>query len=317
MKRIALLALLIALLLPITPVTAFRSPLKRGVGYSTHEDPAQASIDAMVELRADMRTWGHYSGPDWVVPLNTAGLSYYSSVWKPLTSTSFLQQLQAEAVTNPNSVWLYGNEPELMGVTPEEAAAAYPAIRDAIREVDPDAEFVACNVLWGYYGPDWCKRFALSLADTEGIAGLGVHLYLDLMHYSAPYDVCPSENVVVAEFSTELDEAWDMSERYFGGVPLYITEIGQLRDVRQIPGCQFHEAMVTRVLPQLDRDPRVVKYFWFASMADSQNDPSGDDTWCWGCQGSLLTDDLAGLSELGRLYRDFWPRSYIPIGGLR
>ena len=287
---------------------------KWGVGYSTHEEVSQESIQATISLNAKrVRTWGHGRAKWWVEPLKEAGMIYHSSIFKPplVDSTvpeSYLAQLKTEAAANPGSVWIYGNEPEWQGLSPQDSALAFAQCRDAVWQADPGAKFIIGNVLWENRWGDnpgkiWLRDFISYLDTWDGVAGIGVHIYVDFIDIPG---YCPFKaDDVVKALLNAVDEVKEFSVEYASSRPIWITEIGQLQG--ECHGRQrFHKALITRALPRLDEDSQIAAHFWFATMADSDHDPGYD--WCPGCLGSLLTDDLKGISDLGKLYAG-WRRS--------
>lgn len=328
MKKLLLLLGMLVLCIPLQGLA--QGPLgKQGVGY-----PSQTEGDKNLvsELGSKVRTWGlQYA--DWV---DFPG-EYCSSVGKPpmigdLVSSEYLDDLTEEASLNPSGCFIIWNEPDISGPGSNyfpvgEAVVAWPQVRDAVLAGNPDARFIFGNVIWrikysNFYGKVWLEDFMTAYPSlTEEIHAWGFHFYLEMLvswsewSYACwPTFGCPSENVMINRLLAEVNAATLWAQAH-GDLPIWITEWGQLRPlcgsfecgVPHEGQCSYQEALISRVKPQLDVNPRIEAHFWFATITDS----CPEEGWCPNCMGALLQPDGQELSDLGRMFKGY--RIFLPM----
>ena len=234
----------------------------------------------------------------------------------------YLETLRVEARRNPGACWIYGNEPDGDDLgsdpwSPSDAMIAWPQVRQAILEVDPEACFILGNVVWesylGYSGAWWLEAcMALEPNLRSQIDGWGIHLYaemvVDVWQWWAacpPNATCVSQDEMTDRYLSALERALAWSRETGGGLPIYLTEWGQLRNLcqgftcsecRADLECDYREMLMRRVMPWLDREPMIAGYAWFATRTDS----CPEQDWCPCCESALVT--AGGLTPLGELY---------------
>ena len=306
------LAILATVLLAADPVGSVNT--KKGVGYTL------GPRYLVPELGSWVRTWD-VDGSAW----EAYDVHFFPTIEKaPLVDgfvpEPYLETLRVEARRNPGACWIYGKEPDGMDPgsdywAPGEAMIAWPHVRGAILEVDPTACFIFGNVVWvsyvGYTGA-WWLEYCLALEPNlrSQIDAWGIHLYAEwtvdpYQWWAACRDGdCVSEEEMETRYRNALDYAVDWSMETGGGLPIYLTEWGQLRNLCQgftcdecSAGlkCDYREMLMRRFMPWFDREPMIAGYAWFATRTDSC-----PQDWCACCDGALVA--ASGLKPLGELY---------------
>jgi len=206
-------------------------------------------------------------------------------------------------------------------------------------EVDPTACWIFGNVIWesylGYSGDWWLDEcMALEPNLRSQIDGWGVHLYAEMVvdgwqWWAAcpPDGECVSEQEVHQRYTAAVDRAVEWSRETGGGLPIYFTEWGQLRNLCQGFSCaeckvglecDYREMLIRGVVPYFDREPMIEGYAWFGTLTTDwiEDEESGEivdgcGTWCPCCESALV--DQEGLTRLGECYARPYEVLLMPI----
>lgn len=293
---------------------------------------ARAGIS--VSSPADVGMWAARLGASWYLDWNaaSAGTGASPEYWKMVRISSqgispSRNMIRQMAAKEPGSVWILGNEPDVIwqdNLTPEAYASAYYQLYHLIKESDPAARIAVAGVSQAtplrlayldrvlqsyqdnYGGPmpvDWWTVHGFVLREEKGSWGVDIPPGISA-EQGIPYEL--SDHGRLDYFENQLRDfrAW-MAGNGYRDIPLSLTEFGIL-----IPAEYGYTSEI------------VVQYLWdtfelLLTMSDPQvgYPPDGNrlvQRWAWFSLSDpqYPTSNLADLENdritpVGLAYRDF------------
>lgn len=291
MKKISLTALLVALTMLFPVVSDAKSP-KRGV--SENEFTYKAQIEALNPGVTWFYNWGNSFSGD----LMEDDMEFVPMTWSGSYSAD---RIRDYVKAHPNTKYLLGfNEPNFSNqanMTPQEAAAAWPAVQNLAAELGLKLVAPAMN-----YSPNAPYQSPTKWFD-EFVAIVGN----DAFDYLAIHSYGGTGNI--QELATTFHD------RY--GKEVWVTEFclwpGESKEVYVSPQSQI--ASMIQSVTWLEKTPWIYRYAWFKAVGQSSASKGPN----YGLLISGRGEEPRELSEQGKVYcymPDFDLEVYNPVNVL-
>ncbi len=223
-------------------------------------------------------TWGY----DWGVHAGRFNDAYrYVPMIKDLHYEP--AEVQAAAMAQQGTYWLFFNEPNFHWIDPDQAAIVFHDVTAIILPLDPAAKFIVGGVLNSGTNPstNWIDLFRNAYESRYGsyptVHGYHQHVYLGGSYNAADF------RAAIMNFRATINSAW-------GGGELWLSEFGDF----QAGADTLREMMLREQMPWMESYAGIQRYAWFGNDTDTP--------WCPNCAGSLLTPE-GYPTYLGNVYR--------------
>lgn len=261
---------------PVTYIGIQKRSVKRGVSYSFQLPKEDTQILGSAISWA--YNWGTEISSDLSTEFSKQQIDYCPMSWN--ANPDIVPKIRRYVNAHPECKYLLAyNEPNLTDqarMTPQEAAAQWPALRALATELNLKLISPAMNygTLPDYSDPiKWLDEFFsnVPLSDVDGIA---IHCYM--------------------ENPSSLINYVNMFKKY--GKPIWLTEFCAWPSSNKI-SISSQMNYMSETLHYLESDPDVFRYAWFIPRGIGPTDPSTGTT-----SNSLLPGKPNALTDLGTVF---------------
>ena len=178
------------------------------------------------------------------------------------------QKVSAYATEYPGSRWLAFYEPDYAGqanCTPQQAAVAYHALRQAVKAADPTAKLYCCGTaFWPAhidYHAAWADAYKSLYGAWPDIDGMHIHSYAS--HWEDRF------NWQARQQELTLFHEWQQQQPWAAGKRVIISEWAVLSASYMVGDkARIASEFIPAMLPWLDAQDWIELHLWFSSWVD-------------------------------------------------